>query len=408
MAIPGDVPAFLHPFARPANRTFVTMVGGRGAEVWDRDGRHYVDGMASLWYAAAGYGRAEIADAVHRQLNELAAFSCFEPFTNEPADELAELLAGMAPVAGSRVFFTSSGSEAVDSAMKLARVAHAQAGHPERTLVLSRDRAYHGVTYGGTSAQGLPLNRQGFGPFVDDVVNLPADDIEAWAAFLAEHGDRVAAILTEPVQGAGGVYPPTAGFLAGLRRLADQHGCYLVFDEVICGFGRLGTWFGAHRFDVAPDLLTFAKAVTSGYVPLGGVLVAPSVRAPLEADPAWVLRHGHTYSGHPTACAAALANLAILRDEGLVERADHIGERLFGGFRALADDGQVAEVRAVGAVGGLRLRADADAFKVRDALLEDGVLTRAVNGETLTWCPPLVTTDDQIDQIVDAVATALA
>jgi adenosylmethionine-8-amino-7-oxononanoate aminotransferase len=384
------------------------MVGGRGAEVWDRDGRHYVDGMASLWYAAAGYGRTEIADAAHRQLTELAAFSCFEPFTNEPAEELAELLVDLAPVPGSRVFFTSSGSEAVDSAMKLARIAHVQAGHPERTLVLSRDRAYHGVTYGGTSAQGLPLNRQGFGPFVDDVVNLPADDIEAWASFLAEHGDRVAAIMTEPVQGAGGVYPPPDGFLAGLRRLADQHGCYLVFDEVICAFGRLGRWFGAQRFDVQPDLLTFAKAVTSGYVPLGGVLVAPSVRGPLEADPAWTLRHGHTYSGHPTACAAALANLAVMREEELVERAPLIGERLFGGFRALADDGQVAEVRSDGAVGALRLRPETNALEVRDALLGHGVLTRAVNAETLTWCPPLVTTDDQIDQIVDAVATALA
>jgi adenosylmethionine-8-amino-7-oxononanoate aminotransferase len=317
-------------------------------------------------------------------------------------------LVDLAPVPGSRVFFTSSGSEAVDSAMKLARIAHVQAGHPERTLVLSRDRAYHGVTYGGTSAQGLPLNRQGFGPFVDDVVNLPADDIEAWASFLAEHGDRVAAIMTEPVQGAGGVYPPPDGFLAGLRRLADQHGCYLVFDEVICAFGRLGRWFGAQRFDVQPDLLTFAKAVTSGYVPLGGVLVAPSVRGPLEADPAWTLRHGHTYSGHPTACAAALANLAVMREEELVERAPLIGERLFGGFRALADDGQVAEVRSDGAVGALRLRPETNALEVRDALLGHGVLTRAVNAETLTWCPPLVTTDDQIDQIVDAVATALA
>jgi putrescine---pyruvate transaminase len=402
------LPAFLHPFARPANGHYISIVGGNGAEVWDKDGRRYLDGMASLWYVAAGYGRVEIADAVHKQLTELAAFSCFEPFTNEPADELAALLASVAPVPASRVFFTSSGSEAVDSAIKLARIAQFRAGHPERTVILSRARAYHGVTYGGMTAQGLPLNREGFGPYVEGMVNLPADDIEAWAAYLAEHGPEVAAILTEPVQGAGGVYPPPEGFLEGLRRLADRHGCYLIFDEVICGFGRLGDWFGAGHFGVQPDLLTFAKAVTSGYVPLGGVLVAPSVREPLEADPEWLLRHGHTYSGHPTACAAALANLAILQDEELLQRAPVVGERLFGGFRALAADALVAEVRAEGAVGGLKLLPGKDAFVVRDALMGAGVLTRAVNAETLTWCPPLVISDDEIDRIVDAVATAVA
>jgi adenosylmethionine-8-amino-7-oxononanoate aminotransferase len=386
----------------------LSIAGGSGAEVWDRDGHRYIDAMASLWYVAVGYGRIEIADAVHKQLVELAAFSCFEPFTNEPADQLATLLAELAPMANSRVFFTSSGSEAVDSAMKLARIAHVRAGRPERTVILSRARGYHGVTYGGTSAQGLPLNREGFGPYVEGVVNLPADDIEAWAAYLAEHGDEVAAILTEPVQGAGGVYPPPEGFLEGLRRLADRHGCYLIFDEVICGFGRLGEWFGATHFSVQPDLLTFAKAVTSGYVPLGGVIVSPSVREPLEADPDWLLRHGHTYSGHPTACAAALANLAIMRDEGLVDRATAIGERLFGGFRALAGDEVVAEVRAEGAVGGLKLAPGKDAFAVRDHLLRSGVITRAVNAETLTWCPPLVITDAQVDRVVDSVAAALA
>ncbi len=403
------LPSFLHPFARPTRAAdqYVAITGGAGAEVWDRDGRRYVDGMASLWYCNVGYGREEIADAARDQMVKLAAFSCFEPFTNEPADELAELVAGLAPAAGTRVFFTSSGSEAVDSAIKLARIAHVRAGRPERTVILSRARAYHGVTYGGMTAQGLPLNQEGFGPYVEGMVNLPADDIEAWAGYLAEHGHEVAAILTEPVQGAGGVYPPPEGFLAGLRRLADQHGCWLIFDEVICGFGRLGRWWAAEHYGVIPDLSTFAKAVTSGYVPLGGVLVGPAVREPLEADDAWLLRHGHTYSGHPTACAAGLANLKILREEGLVERAPAIGERLFGGFRAIAADGRLAEVRAAGAVGAIKLTGEHDAFAVRDALMAAGVLTRAVNNETLTWCPPLVITDDQIDQVVDAVNTSL-
>jgi adenosylmethionine-8-amino-7-oxononanoate aminotransferase len=257
------------------------------------------------------------------------------------------------------------------------------------------------------TAQGLPLNREGFGPYVEGMVNLPADDLEAWARYLAEHGPEVAAILTEPVQGAGGVYPPPEGYLAGLRRLADQHGCYLIFDEVICGFGRLGRWFGAEHFGIEADLTTFAKAVTSGYVPLGGVLVAPSVRGPLEADETWLLRHGHTYSGHPTACAAGLANVALLREEGLVERASVVGQRLFAGFRAIAQDGRLAEVRSEGAVGAIKLTEEHDAFAVRDSLLAAGVITRAVNNETLTWCPPLVITDAQVDQVVDAVAAAL-
>ena len=402
-------PAFLHPFARPARGAdgFITMVGGAGAELWDRDGRRYVDGMASLWYCNVGYGRVEIADAARAQMTALAAFSCFEPFTNEPADELAERIASLAPVPDSRVFFTSSGSEAVDSAIKLARIAHVRAGHPERTVVISRDRAYHGVTFGGMSVQGLPLNKEGFGPLVGGVVNLGADDIEIVAAYLAEHGHEVAAILTEPVQGAGGVYPPPEGYLAGLRRLADQHGCDLIFDEVICGFGRLGRWFGADHYGVRADLTTFAKAVTSGYVPLGGVVVAPSVRSPLEADDGWLLRHGHTYSGHPTACAAGLANLRLLEDEDLVDRAATVGQRLFDGFRAIAADGRLAEVRSAVAVGAVRLTPDHDAFAVRDALLEAGVITRAVNAETLTWCPPLVTTDAQIDRMVDALAAAV-
>lgn len=404
--------AFLHPYARPtrADDTYVRIVRGDGARVWDDRGREYVDGMASLWYANVGYGRREITDAVAAQMRAIAAFHCFEPFTNEPAEQICARIATLAPLRDARVFLTSSGSEAVDSAIKLARIAHVRAGHPERTLVVSRGRAYHGVTYGGLSAQGLPANREGFGPFVDGIVHVAPDDVEAMAQLMATRGHEVAAILTEPVQGAGGVFPPVEGYLEGLRRLADRHGAFLVFDEVICGFGRLGCWFGAQRFGVTPDLVTFAKAVTSGYVPLGGVIVGPAVRAPLEADEAWTLRHGHTYSGHPTACAAGLANLAVIEREGLVERAGHVGARLFDGFDALAGDGLLAEVRRCGAVGATRVVEDGpggNAFALRDALLDRGVITRAVDAETLTWCPPLVITDAETDRIVDTLATCV-
>lgn len=401
--------AFLHPYAKPTrpDSDYIRIVRGRHATVWDDTGREYVDGMASLWYANVGYGRTEITAAVAEQMDAIAAFHCFEPFTNAPAEAVAERVRSLSPHPTGRVFFTSSGSEAVDSAMKLARVAHVRAGRPERTLIVSRGRAYHGVTYGGLSAQGLPANQEGYGPFLGDVANLPPDDLEAMAAFMAEHGDRVAAIMTEPVQGAGGVFPPSEGYLAGLRRLADQHGCYLIFDEVICAFGRLGHWFSSGHFGVVPDIVTFAKAVTSGYVPLGGVLLSREVCEPLESDAAWMLRHGHTYSGHPTACAAALANLDLLDAEGLPARAPHVGDRLFGGFATLAADGLLAEIRREVAVGATKLAEGLDAFAVRDRLLGAGVITRAVNPETLTWCPPLVITDDQIDHIVDSFAAAL-
>ena len=205
--------------------------------------------------------------------------------------------------------------------MKLARVAHVLAGHPERTLIISRTRGYHGANYGGTSAQGIAPNREGFGPLVADVVQVPADDLEALATLMAERGNEVAAVITEPVQGAGGVFPPTEGYLAGLRRLCDQHGAFLIFDEVITGFGRLGTWFAAHHYGVTPDLMTFAKAVTSGYQPLGGVFVGAAVRPGLEADPAFFLRHGFTYSGHPTACAAGVDEPRDHRARGPARRA---------------------------------------------------------------------------------------
>ncbi|MGD9705046.1 MAG: aspartate aminotransferase family protein [Acidimicrobiia bacterium] len=399
-------PAFLHPFAKPTREQFITIARGEGALLWDADGRELIDGMASLWYCAIGHGRKEMADSIAAQAGTLAAYSCFDPFTNAPADALAEKLQTIAPMPEARVFFTSSGSEAVDSAMKLARAAHIQAGHPERTLIISRTRGYHGVTYGGTSAQGIAPNREGFGPLLPDVVQAPSDDLEALASLMADRGNEVAAVIAEPIQGAGGVFPPTEGYLAGLRRLCDQHGAFLVFDEVITGYGRLGTWFAAHHYGVRPDLVTFAKAITSGYIPLGGVFIGPAVRAGLEADPAFFLRHGFTYSGHPTACAAALTNLDIMEREGLLERAVHVGARLGAGMSALAADGIVASARGEVAVWAVSHHPGVDPTAIRDRMLEDGVITRAVGTDTNTFCPPLVITDEQIDRIVDALAAA--
>ena len=399
----------LHPFARPAAPAdgFTTMVRGEGALVFDREGRRYVDAMASLWHCNVGHARREVVEAVTRQLGELETHHCFERFSNPRAEELAERLVALAPVPGSRVFLTSGGSEAVDTAIKLSRLAHAQRGEPERTVVVSRTPSYHGVNVGGTALTGLPLNRAGFGPGLADVEQVDKDDLDAVRTVLERHPGRVAAVFAEPVIGAGGVWPPAPGYLKGLRALCDEHGAHLVLDEVITGFGRLGSWFGGQHYDVPADLTTFAKGVTSGYVPLGGVLLAPAVHEPLAADPAFVLRHGYTYSGHATACAAALACIALTEREGLVDRAAAIGERLGSRLAALHADGLVADVRGVGGVWAVSTPAGVDPFVVRDRVLDLGVVVRPIAPTTIAMCPPLVISDEQLDELVGALRSAL-
>jgi adenosylmethionine-8-amino-7-oxononanoate aminotransferase len=224
---------------------------------------------------------------------------------------------------------------------------------------------------------------------------------------MADNAERLAAVITEPVQGAAGVFPPVDGYLAEARRLCDQHGALLIFDEVITGFGRMGSWFAAEHYGVTPDLTTFAKGVTSGYQPLGGVIVGRTVRDALEADPDFILRHGYTYSGHPAACAAALANLDIIEREGLLGSVVTMGARLEAGLRALEADGAFAQLRGEMAIFGAAMHPDRNAMAVRDRMLELGVVTRAIGTETVTFCPPFVTTDAQVDRIVDALATAL-
>ncbi len=398
--------AFIHPFAPFSRESFIRIERGEGALVWDQNGRELVDGMASLWYNAIGHGRGEMADAIAAQVRKLGAYSTFDPFTNEPAEQLAEELRQIAPTPSARVFFTSSGSESIETVMKLARMAHVQAGQPQRKLIISRTRGYHGVGYGGTSALGISAYKENFGPFVDEVVQVPAEDIEAVATLMSQRSNEIAAIITEPVQGAGGVFPPPDDYLQSLRKLCDQHGAYLIFDEVITGYGRTGSWFAAHHYGVSPDFATFAKGVTSGYIPLGGVFVGLAPTAALESDPDFFLMHGFTYSGHPTACAAGLMNLEIIRREGLVERAKHIGDRLGGGLHALAADGVVDSVRGIGGMWALAVRADQDAKAMRDHMLNtSGVIVRAL-ADGLVFCPPLVIRDEHIDRLVDAVAAA--
>ena len=398
---------FLHPFSAPRKEAFISVIGGKGAVVWDDQGNEYIDGMASLWYANVGFGREEIAQVMAEHAKRLGAFHTFDPFTNPQSDELAAKIVELSPFEGARVFFGSSGSEAVDTAMKIARIAQREAGRPEKHIIVSRERGYHGTNYGGTSIQGIEPNRDGWGPLVPGIINVVADDDEAMKRIFAEHGDEIAAVITEPIQGAGGVWPPPEGYLSHLRDLCDTYGAYLIFDEVITGFGRTGEWFGAQFYGVTPDMITFAKAVTSGYVPLSGVIVGPAVVESLEANEGFILRTGYTYSGHPVGCAVALKCIEIQEREGLLARAGAIGERLSAGLRVLKDEGMIVDVRGAGAVWGISVPDSVNVVTARDALLAEGVNLRPIPPNHFTMCPPLVITDDQIDTILAALRKVL-
>jgi adenosylmethionine-8-amino-7-oxononanoate aminotransferase len=398
---------FLHPFSPPRKEAFISVTSGSGALVTDENGNQFIDAMASLWYANVGYGREEIADVMAGQAKRLGAFHTFDPFTNPQSDGLAAKIVEISPFDRARVFFGSSGSEAVDTAMKIARISHREAGRPEKQIIVSRERGYHGTNYGGTSVQGIAPNRDGFGPLVPGILNVVADDDEAMKQVFAEHGDEIAAVITEPIQGASGVWPPPDGYLSHLRDLCDTYGAYLIFDEVITGFGRTGSWFASQFYGVTPDMITFAKGVTSGYVPLSGVILGPAVIDALEANEGFVLRTGYTYSGHPVACAVGLKCIEIQEREGLLERAAAIGERLSAGLHSLREDGLLVDVRGAGAVWGVSLPDSLEALATRDALMGEGVSVRPIPPKHLTMCPPLVITDEQIDAILAALRSVL-
>jgi len=396
--------ALLHPFS-PAGQDesdYINIVRGEGSTVYDEAGNGYIDGIANLWLCQVGYGRTEIVDAVTQQMNQIHGYNTFAPFTNGPARQVADMIAERSPHPDGRVFLGSSGSEAVDTVLKIARVIMQNRGQSDRQIIAKRTNGYHGTNWGGTSAQGIAANREGWGDLVPHFMEVPHDDLEAAASLFAEHGDRIAAVLTEPVQGAGGVYPPVDGYLEGLRRLCDQHGALLIFDEVICGFGRTGSWFGAQTFGVTPDLMTFAKGVTSGYLPLSGVIVSQELSEELS-EPGYLLRTGYTYSGHNAACAAGVANINIMEREGLVDRADHIGAKLQEGLAALASDGLIDSWRGMGAVYAAEL--NRDTVPLRNAMMANGVIMRPM-GTCLAICPPLIITDEEIGKMIDALAEA--
>jgi adenosylmethionine-8-amino-7-oxononanoate aminotransferase len=281
---------------------------------------------------------------------------------------------------------------------------HQRRGDSDRQIIVRRTGGYHGVNVGGTSVQGIESNRVGWGDLLPHVIEIPNNDIEEAASLFAQHGSRIAAVICEPVQGAGGVIMPPDGYLEGLRRLCDQHGALLIFDEVICGFGRSGQWFASQTFDVTPDMLTFAKGVTSGYLPLSGVIISEALADELVSDETTKLMHGYTYSGHPTAAAAAIANIQVIEDEGLVNAAQRIGQRMSEGFTALLGDAMIQSFRGIGGIWACDV--GGDAIPARDAMINSGVVCRAI-GEAIAFCPPLIITDDEIGTIFDTLSDVL-
>ena len=397
--------ALIHPFSVLAQdeNEFIKIVSGEGVMLRDDAGNEYIDALASLWLCQIGHGNRTVIDAITAQLEQLQTYNTFAPFSNGPAVEVAEMVRARSQHPDGRVFLGCSGSEAVDTVLKFARRVHQLRGDVDRQIIVRRTGGYHGVNVGGTSVQGLEPIRAGWGDLLPHVVEIPNDDVEPAAQLFAEHGDRIAAVISEPVQGAGGVIPPPDGYFEGLRRLCDEHGALLIFDEVICGFGRTGSWFGGQTFGVTPDMFTFAKGVTSGYLPLSGVVVSREIAELMESDPEKFL-HGYTYSGHPTACAAGVANIGVIESEGLVERASHIGTKMEEGFQALQGDGMLARYRGLGAIWAADL--GYDAADTREAFLKRGVISRPV-GNALMFCPPLVISDAEIGQIFDRLEDAI-
>ncbi|NBV15275.1 aspartate aminotransferase family protein [Janthinobacterium sp.] len=437
-----DSAHYLHPFTdfqELASKGARVMVRGDGVYLWDSQGRKIVDGMSGLWCVNVGYGRTSISQAVYRQMETLPFYNSFFGTTNVPAAQLAAKLAQISPPQFQHVFFTSSGSEGNDTNVRMVRRYWDILGHKERHTIISRHNAYHGSTVAGASLGGMDgMHAQGGLPipgiahigqpnYLESGHGLSPEAFGLKAAGWLEDkileigAGKVAAFIGEPVQGAGGVIIPPSTYWPEIQRICDKYGILLIADEVICGFGRLGRWFGSDLFGIKPDLITFAKGVTSGYVPLGGVLVGERVAKVLIGQ-GGEFTHGFTYSGHPVACAAALENIRIIEEEQLVARvADDTGPYLKQCFASLGEHPLVGYADSCGLVAGLNLVRKKGAtvhenepfdesFGVgmicRGHMFDNGVIMRAV-GERMIVAPPLVMTRTQIDEMVGLIRVCL-
>jgi beta-alanine--pyruvate transaminase len=429
-----DLSAFWMPFS--ANRQFKRsprlLVGAKDMHYTAQDGHKVLDGTAGLWCVNAGHGREKIINAVKAQLDRLDFAPTFQ-MGHPKAFEAAQKIAALAPVGFGHVFFANSGSEAVDSALKIALAYHRARGEGQRTVLIGRERGYHGTGFGGISVGGMSNNRKTFGNLLPRVDHLRHTwDIEhqaysrgqpEWGAHFADEleqriiplhdASNIAAVIVEPVAGSTGGLIPPKGYLERLRAICDKHGLLLIFDEVITGFGRLGRPFGADYFGVTPDLMTFAKGVTSGVVPMGGVMVNNAVYDAFMQGPeaAIELFHGYTYSGHPLAAAAACATIDLYREEGLFERAAAIAPYFEQALHSLKGLPNVIDIRNLGLIGVIEVAArpgsvGARAFDVFVDCYANGLLVRPA-GDTLALSPPLIVEKHHVDQMVDTLGAAL-
>jgi putrescine---pyruvate transaminase len=388
----------------------ITIVRGEASTVWDDAGDALIDVSGALWYCNVGYGRAELAEAAAAQMRELASYKTYDGFTSPQTEALAARVAEVVPLDDAKVFFTSGGGESIDTAAKLARAYWAAVDKPGKHVVVSRQFAYHGSNAYGTSLGGMASLTDVYGRLVADVDQVPWDDAEALAEAIDQAGaDRVAGFFAEPIIGAGGVLIPPEGYLERVQEICAEREVLLVLDEVITGFGRTGEWFATGRFGLSPDLITVAKGITSGYIPLGGVIASARVAEPFWADGTEnVFRHGFTYAGHATACAVGLANLEVIEREGLVQRVRELEPVLADALAPLADHPAVAEVRTgVGLLGAVELADPSKLQAVIDAAYERGVLVRGIRGIALQVSPPFVITEDEIAETAQVFGDAL-
>jgi beta-alanine--pyruvate transaminase len=433
-AIPNDLESYWLPFT--PNRAFKAaprlIARAKDMHYYTPDGRAVLDGTAGLWCTNAGHNRDPIVAAIRAQAAELDYAPAFQ-FAHPQAFELANRITALAPAGLDHVFFCNSGSEAVDTALKIALAYHNIRGEGSRTRLIGRERGYHGVGFGGISVGGIVANRKFFGSLLTGVDHLPATYNRAeqafskgepdWGGHLADELERIvalhdastiAAVIVEPMAGSTGVLPPPKGYLQRLRAICDKYGLLLIFDEVITGFGRLGHAFAAERYGVTPDIITFAKGITSGTVPMGGAIVKKSIYDAFMRGPEHVVElfHGYTYSAHPLACAAGLATLDLYREEKLFERARKFESKWADAAMALKGLPNVLDIRTIGLTAGIDLasRPDAVGRRAYDAMVHafnnENIVIR-ITGETIALTPPLIVDDNQIGEIFDKVARTI-
>jgi beta-alanine--pyruvate transaminase len=427
-----DLGAYWMPFT--ANRQFKAtpkmLSGANGMHYTTEDGRQIIDGTAGLWCCNAGHGHQKVADAVYRQLSEMDYAPSFN-ISHNPAFDFANRLKALAPDGFDHVFYTGSGSESVDTALKIALAYHRARGEASRTRLIGRERGYHGVGFGGISVGGIVNNRRHFGGMLTGVdhlrhTHLPenafskgqpehgaalADDLERLVAL---HGaETIAACIVEPVAGSTGVLVPPKGYLERLREICTKHGILLIFDEVITGFGRLGTPFASQFFGVTPDLFTTAKGLTNGVVPMGAVFAQKHVHDAFMQGPENMIElfHGYTYSGHPVACAAGMAVLDIYEKGELLTRAAKLNDKWQDAVHSLREEPNVIDIRNLGLIGGIELASregapGARAYEVFTECFEQGALIR-VTGDIIALSPPLIIAEDQIEELIGIVRSAI-